>query len=421
MLLVNSQQELKSALKSKDKIVINSDFINIDSIKGKKKKITYKYNDELVATETYAINNNIVNDESLIGSDKDTINNKEKAIAELEKICKFYKVRVGNTIGEISKSIFNKVATYNIKADKYILVRMLGAYNGGVIMRPKKSCYNNVYEYDMRSAYPYQLATQKFMQGEFFIYDKPVSELYIISILFDSIKIKNNVYDILENIKIEKQKNKYILTITSLEYKYIIKNYEIKGLELNYIINSTIIDYIDDGDFVKTFYTMKKEAKSKSEKTASKLILNALTGKLAQRLNYIIDRDIREETLAFSIFINAYQRLYIASIINKNIKDIIYSDTDSLFSTKKLNIKIGGDIGNWKLESKYKKIKLFSKRVYIASAEKDEQHIAGLSTILNKKDYKNLYQMQKNQFYNIKNYNKRGEFLGDYTIINKVE
>ena len=33
MVLVNSQQELKTALKSKEKVIINSDYINIEKIK----------------------------------------------------------------------------------------------------------------------------------------------------------------------------------------------------------------------------------------------------------------------------------------------------------------------------------------------------------------------------------------------------
>lgn len=434
IILINDITELsKNIINKKNKILINSDFINLKLILAKLKKYDFKikiltknlYMEKILAgSSDYAILANgcyIIYDSEFIGNRADKVENKQKTITELEKIADNYKVSTGTTIGALSLNIFNKISKVSIKIDKYVLTRILDAYAGGVIMHPTKSNNSDIYEYDMRSAYPFQLQNKKFMMGVFYVYNKPVNDLFFINLQFTKIKVISNKYDILQHLKIKKEKNIYIMTITSLDYKYLIKNYIIENLKINYYINSTINDYIDDGDFVNTFYKIKTKSKSPSEKTASKLILNSLVGKLAQRRYDIKERDIRRFTLPISIYVNAYQRTELADIINKNIDSVVYSDTDSIFTNKKIKLKTGTSIGNWKIEKESIRVKFFSKRCYILQDEKYDQHLAGLATKLKNSEYKKLFKLDKNDFYNIENINKRNETLGVYTIINKVE
>lgn len=431
IIFIDNINELKKDfINRKNKIIINSDKININTIFHKIKNYDYKikilkknyYMEDLLAfSNDFAILCNgcyIIYDEEFIGYKKDTAENKINTLEELEKISNYYKVPMGITIGSLSKNIFDKKSKINIKIDKYILTRLLDAYNGGIIYKPTKAKSKNIIEYDRRSAYPYQLQNKKFMLGNFFIYNKPISELYVINFNFIKIELINKVYNILENMKVKKVNNQYIMTITNIEFDYLIKNYKITGLKINYYINSTIIDYIDDGDFIDRFYKLKQNAKSQSEKTASKLILNSLVGKLAQRKSNITDRDIREYTLPLSVFVNAYQRIELVNIINQNIENIVYSDTDSVFSNKKINLKIDKSIGSWKVEKQIKKLSIFGKRQYIADSD---QHIAGLATELNTKQISDLHKLEEKQAYNVKNINKRNELLGVYTIRNTIK
>ena len=90
--------------------------------------------------------------------------------------------------------------------------------------------------------------------------------------------------------------------------------------------------------FVEYYYKLKHDAKTKAERTRAKDVLNLSVGYL-QRVNPFI-------------------RATIVSRANKTIQSLmdentIYCNTDSIVSlTERKDLKIGDDIGEWKLENK---------------------------------------------------------------------
>lgn len=90
--------------------------------------------------------------------------------------------------------------------------------------------------------------------------------------------------------------------------------------------------------FVETWYSKKKNAKNKKEKTKAKAVLNYYVGMLQRH--------------------NCFLRAFIVNSCNELIKNLIdpettlMSNTDSIVSTKPLpNLKVGEELGEWKMKT----------------------------------------------------------------------
>lgn len=200
----------------------------------------------------------------------------------------------------------------------------------------------------------------------------------------------------------------------------------IKAIELGYKIKFLKgfkydkEDYIFN-EFVKNFYDMRKNSKSKDVDNIAKLILNSLYGRFGMKIEvektkFLKGKEINELKKTHKIinsnylgndfyiltslkrtsnnkekysatidtetavhiasFITAYSRIFMYEFKNLKENKCYYTDTDSIFVENKLEDKyIGNKIGKFKLEYEIKEAYFVSPKVYIIIKNNDEKKI----------------------------------------------
>lgn len=153
-------------------------------------------------------------------------------------------------------------------------------------------------------------------------------------------------------------------------------------------------------NFVKHFYSLRLNAKTNEEKYFYKILLNSLYGKFAQGneiqtlqsgeinektsglifydykgMAYFVDNEKTNTSLysniIWSAYVTAYARIILHKLLVKDEKNLIYTDTDSIFTYNK-NFPIGKEIGNLKLESKSHSGLFLLPKLYFLFNSKDE-------------------------------------------------
>jgi hypothetical protein len=165
--------------------------------------------------------------------------------------------------------------------------------------------------------------------------------------------------------------------------------YELKHAQVQYKILKQW--KYNSGNFLAA-YSKDLFAQKKAGNPAAKLLLNSLYGRfaLAEDREQIIFRPTPEEfiertlepinehesiykykesipTFTFpAIFANitAHARIRLLQGMRRAGKDLCYVDTDSIISTKPLNLDIGNGLGQWGLEGKYKEFQGIAPKTY---------------------------------------------------------
>lgn len=182
----------------------------------------------------------------------------------------------------------------------------------------------------------------------------------------------------------ENDENKHLLTLTLTitDYLLMLKNYDILDIEyINYIWFATTKSLFSD--YVNEYYNKKKNATTEGKKRISKMLLNGLSGNMARIPEYTNIRihisengnvDVDEfhtsggaSYIYVGSAITSYAREYIIKYGEMCGTRWIYSDTDSLhiLGTNIPNfIKIGDDLGEWKIEKEFDKAIYYKRKMY---------------------------------------------------------
>ena len=339
----------------------------------------------------------------------------------LNKLYDFFKT-TKLTVGSYALNEFNKTnkdyksyfPNLPYKVDTYLRK----AYRGGI-------CYVNPLHqnklinckkgavYDYNSMYPSMLHS---LSGNYYPVGKPIlfdgdefktilkkEKLFVIN-CFCEYTIKKNHLPCISSRKSLFNKIKWEiksdglteLYLTNIDYEMLLENYNVSNFE---VISGYYFDKKEKGlidDYINKWYE-KKKTETGSDKIFAKYMLNSLTGKFGQKLDlvgktpYLEDNVIhwKIETeiskglyLPLVMFNTAYSRQTLTKAINKNYKNFIYCDTDSihLIDDTKTKLKIGKNLCEWKKENNILKCKYIRQKCYIDKIENKKYNIkiAGL-------------------------------------------
>lgn len=194
-------------------------------------------------------------------------------------------------------------------------------------------------------------------------------------------QIKNKISNEIEEVIPE-------LTLTDIDFKLLLKHYDVKDLEIldgcyfKGIKGNVLFD-----NYITKYRNMKINAKNPTERQLSKLMLNSLYGKFGSNINssfkvpYIEDNKLKFYTIiaynktpvyvALASFITSYARNFTIEAAQKNFDHFIYADTDSihLFDIKSDEIKgitiHPKNFSCWALENSWDKAVFIRQKTYV--------------------------------------------------------
>lgn len=259
----------------------------------------------------------------------------------------------------ISYQYFSKKTKYQTvqkywKTDKKLLDFALQSYNGGKFEVTRKGT-GYYYEYDLVSAYPYEIANLVSLEHARVVWDKKYRKEAVYGFIHCKMKI---------NIKTPssvafKINNTCVFfagylqkTITKKEYEYLIES----GSEID-IIEAVWI-HVDKKEYpykkeIESLVLKKKDFKAAGfelDTHTVKIFLNSLYGKFCQLIE---TKDGYNASTCwnpiYATVITANCRIKV-SRMQKLYPQIIAVHTDSLISTEKLPIEIGKELGQFDFE-----------------------------------------------------------------------
>lgn len=231
------------------------------------------------------------------------------------------------------------------------------AYYGGRFEQFKTGHYEgDVYQYDIRSAYPYALTMCPSLTGEWVEREQATDanpfKLYRV--------IYANVTADLRSINPIPCRNNHRVYYPPMvetwvwgpEYEMLRKWYG------NHIQTLSVIEIDDDGtrpfEFVGEMYEQRAEWKRQGNpaQLGLKLSLNSLYGKLAQRVGYNEEKMTAPpyHQLEWAGFVTSVCRAKMLDLMNQHPESIVAVETDGIFSTVPLDIDEGPHLGQMEAE-----------------------------------------------------------------------
>lgn len=287
------------------------------------------------------------------------------------------------------------------------------AYRGGLCVINKKYENKEIRNikgaiYDINSSYSYSMhsiSKNKFPISSpcYFKGDKELKKIqnkkYLYIVRFEcTFKIKKNKVECITTLgssytltKWQRESKEIVeLTLCNVDYDLFLKNYNVKNINIidGYYFEKSKIGIADK--FINKYYKIKKKENTQ-KKYIAKLMLNSLTGKFGQKRKtekkfFILNKNekklyteseeeiIKGIYLPYVIYITAYARAYLVNIINKNYKNFIYCDTDSIHikNNKLIGAKIGTELGEFKKENTIINAKYLKQKAYLFENENNE-------------------------------------------------
>lgn len=325
--------------------------------------------------------------------------NKEKMIEYLKNDCVvLYEVilkfaislkvlpveKLKHTIASIALEEYEKMTKrIRIKPSEYEDV-IRKAYYGGRVEVYQRRC-GHAYYYDVNSLYPYVMMVGEYPIGtshycsnnitaRAYYYDRKEG-VYLVKIKVNKRKICPLPYRMVNGLVFGYGEFTGWYTFPELDFHEQNGDIEIKEIKECIVWNNSSHELFKD--YVNKYYTMKKNSKG-AKKYVAKLLLNSLYGKFAQRrerevivtdINNVKSNLIRQisdgvysavvpsKSLKinpiWSVYITSYARIYMYEILKEYEDYVIYTDTDSIITTKEIDKELvdNEDIGKLKLES----------------------------------------------------------------------
>lgn len=270
------------------------------------------------------------------------------------------------------------------------------AYKGGW-------CYNNTdgriynchgYVADVNSLYPsvmrehwYPIGYPVEHPGEEF--DSLKRNCYIVKGKFD-LQVKKGHLPFIQIKQSRFRDNEYLkstdgiveLTLTRPDYELLCEQYNILYEDIQCV---WVFDAKKDifNEFIDHWYAIKKNAPNKCIRLLAKLTMNSSYGKFAQSAlksagHYVfnpetacLDKYATYELgssayIPVGAFITAYARCYTIRGCQKNYKNFLYADTDSMhLSAPPVGIPVGKEIGEWDIETEWDCARFVRQKTYI--------------------------------------------------------
>lgn len=276
----------------------------------------------------------------------------------------------------------------------------LNSYQGGRFEVIKRGYFKKANVYDIKSAYPHhniqvpELTQGKWKEDNNYRSDSLVSLYKIDTEIYDTI-ISPMKYQAKDNLLMYPNGKFKDIYINKKEYEVIDKmGYNIKIKKAyHYFDNDPFYPYL----FLQKFYDLKEKYKKEGKELLSwipKIIINGFYGKLIQvikekyyskdeiadSLEFLEDIiELDDGTLIYEYYkykagilfnpivaneITANTRCQLLNACNKNFKDVIGFQTDSIITEKKLNLKFSGKLGDWSKEKEDKELITIGSGVY---------------------------------------------------------
>lgn len=309
------------------------------------------------------------------------------------------------------------------------------AVRGGINYLKKENIKTGkIYRYDENSAYPSICCSNRllpfgipiFKNGEFV-----ENEKYKLAIIHARLKMSKkydrlasfsyvSMFDIFEKNDVEYNTDEIAdVWITSVDRDIIFNDYDVEYYnEIEHYAFRADCANKFFGRYMQKYYNDKKNASNQFKKLTAKMLLNSLIGQFAKRkkgklLKYDIENceniesEIRTVYPAVTAFVTAYARKILSDICDDvDIENIIMTDTDSVHSLVELDfLKIGNELGQWKLEAEAEEGIFIKKKTY---AEKVKNNFEIKAAGINEEAFEN---------YDINNFYKGAKITTKNSVI----
>lgn len=286
------------------------------------------------------------------------------------------------------------------------------AYHGGwcFVKNSGKEIHEHGYVYDVNSLYPYAMSSMDnhfypigephWFKGEDF--EKYTNHCYFVRVIVD-FEIKPNHLPFIQAKNSFYRDNEYLtdtrdefgethnleFVFTRPDFELFLEQYDILYMEIvegwwfqpKVGLFDTYINY---------WYDLKKNAPDPCTKVICKLHLNSLYGRLSQNpIRFSHVPYMEEEKIMFSTheehckggfipvgaYITSWARCTTIRAAQANYDSFEYADTDSIHLTAPAkNIRVGKELGEWKLETEFSDAKFVRQKTYIEKTiRKDEK------------------------------------------------
>lgn len=243
-------------------------------------------------------------------------------------------------------------------------VSNLSAYFGGRIQTLQLGRFENVYSYDIRSAYPYAMSKlPRFFKTEPYLTTDGIGD-------FDIIKLKWNCFDRItpfpfryadKSIQFHSSGQGYYHACEYFAALEVLgpKNIEVEEVwHIQYDSSDHPFSWIDDYYQLRAMFRAAKD----EVHIAIKLALNSLYGKTAQKIGYRGKAPkYRSYMVAGAITAKCRSMLYTATA--QNMDACIMFATDGIASTDQLSLSLGENLGEWE-ESIYDYLDVYQAGFY---------------------------------------------------------
>jgi len=230
------------------------------------------------------------------------------------------------------------------------------SYFGGRFEIMSRGSMNNIYHYDIKSAYPHAMSElPDFTKG----YWKKINSLEDFKKLakdkvgFYKIFVEvfdKNVAPFLfrtEGNEVLTPRGKFVTHLTGYELAVAVDYYNINILKIvGYYFTPLEDKETDFNKLIKEMYKTRMKQTNEGQKYVYKVIINAIYGKTAQSKPE--PKGIFNPILCSSITGHTRSKLLYA--VKDNKEDIVMLATDGIFSKKKLSLKIGNELGEHEME-----------------------------------------------------------------------
>ena len=292
------------------------------------------------------------------------------------------------------------------------------SYYGGRFEITRKGYMENIYHYDIRSAYPYAMSIlPDFKKGrwirikskeEFFKYRKMVG-FYQIIVNVKELNLSPFLFRT-DSGEVLTPRGKFVTTVTGYELDQAFEFYDFDLIKIEGFAFIPVINYETEFNrLIKSMYNTRMKQTNEGQKYVYKVIINSIYGKTAQSKPE--PKGIFNPVLCASI--TGHTRSLLLNACKDNKKDIVMLATDGIFSNKKLDLPIGNKLGNYDFEFHPKFILLMA-GIYSYNTEKNPElkpKSRGFSLVTYEEGKKKMFdfdeygiiQEEGNYFYQIEN------------------
>jgi hypothetical protein len=244
-----------------------------------------------------------------------------------------------------------KCASYEVQEMAY------ACYYGGHFEIYSRGKHEDVYHYDINSAYPYAMVKMPdFLNGtwiEIRSYDAYLKHrknigFYKVHCIISEDRVAPFLFRNAENL-INCPAGEFITHTTSMELDVALEHY---GVEIKFIQGFAFVpakkQNSEFGHLIENMYQTRLEQKDPLQKTVYKFLINSLYGKFAQSR----PKPRGMFSPICCSYITGYCRAMLLDAIKEYKQDIIMLATDGIFSQKPLPVDTSGEkiLGNWEAD-----------------------------------------------------------------------